>query len=73
MDLESNSTVIVKFDPNFPMDDILAISEDLTAGRSIVAGYVVPERGMLDLMVLEYAKMMGEATIILPDRNIVLR
>lgn len=55
------------------MEDVLQIASNLTASGGVVAGYVPAERGMLDLMVIEYAKMAGETMIVLPDRNLVSR
>jgi len=63
----------VRFPPDFPMDDMVQIALDLMADGGIVAGYIPAERGMLDLMVMKYAELMGETTVILPDRNLISR
>lgn len=63
----------VRFPPDFPMDDMIQIASDLMADSGIVAGYIPAERGMLDLMVMKYSELMGERTIILPDRNLISR
>jgi hypothetical protein len=63
----------VQFPPDFPMDDMTQIASDLMADGGIVAGYIPAERGMLDLMVMKYSELMGEKTVILPDRNLISR
>lgn len=63
----------VQFPPDFPMDDMIQIASDLMADGGIVAGYIPAERGTLDLMVMKYSKLMGETTVILPDRNLISR
>lgn len=63
----------VRFPPDFPMDDMVQIASDLMADGGIVAGFISAERGMLDLMVMKYSELMGETTIILPDRNLISR
>lgn len=64
---------VVKFPSDFPADDIINIADDLMADGGIVAGYIPPERGTLDLFVMEYSKSIGETTVIIPDRNLISR
>jgi len=68
-----DSFFAVQFPPDFPMDDVIQIASDLTADGGIIAGYIPAERGLLDLMVMKYSELLGETTIILPDRNLVSR
>lgn len=63
----------VQFPSDFPMGDMIQIASDLMADGGIVAGYIPAERGMLDLLVIKYSELMGERTLILPDRNLVSR
>lgn len=70
---DSDGIFAVRFPPEFPMEDVLQIASDLTASGGIVAGYIPAARGMLDLMVMEYSKMAGERTVVLPDRNLISR
>ena len=70
---DSENFFTVQFPPDFPLDDMIQIGSDLTADGGIVAGYIPAERGILDLMVMKYSELMGETTIILPDRNLISR
>ena len=69
----SDGFFAVRFPPDFPVEDVLKIASDLTDSCGVVAGYIPAARGMLDLMVMEYSKMAGETTIVLPDRNLISR
>ncbi len=70
---DSGDFFAVQFPSDFPIDDMIQIASDLMADGGIVAGYIPPERGMLDLLVMKYSELMGETTVIIPDRNLVSR
>jgi hypothetical protein len=70
---DSSDFFAVQFPSDFPMDDMIQIASDLMADGGIVAGYIPPQRGMLDLLVMKYSELMGETTVILPDRNLISR
>lgn len=70
---DSSDFFAVQFPSDFPLDDMIQIASDLMADGGIVAGYIPPERGMLDLLVMKYSELMGETTVILPDRNLISR
>jgi hypothetical protein len=70
---DSEDFFAVQFPPDFPLDDMIQIASDLTADGGVVAGYIPAERGLLDLVVMKYSELMGETTIILPDRNLISR
>lgn len=65
--------IAVKFDPDFPLDDVQRIAADLMDHGGVVPGFVPAERGVLDPLAVEYGKLMGETTVVLPDRNLVSR
>jgi hypothetical protein len=73
MDDVEDGMMLVRLPPGFPLEDIQEIAAELMDGGGIVPGYIPPDRGSLDLAVLHVARMMGESTVILPDRNIVTR
>jgi len=64
---------MVRFPPNFPLADVIEIADELMADGGIVPGFIPAGRGVFDLMAMEYSKLMGETTIILPDRNLISR
>lgn len=63
----------VRFDPGFPLEDVRQIAADLMEHGGIVPGFVPADCGVLDPLAVEYAKLMGETTVVLPDRNVVSR
>lgn len=63
----------VGFDPDFPLEDVRQIAADLMEQGGIVPGFIPAERGVLDPLAVEYAKLRGEITVVLPDRNVVSR
>lgn len=73
MEDEPDSTFAVSFDPSFPLKDLQDIAAELMEDEGIVAGFIPSDRGVFDLMAIEYAKFAGETIIVLPDRNIVSR
>ncbi|MFT3931056.1 MAG: hypothetical protein QM709_12260 [Spongiibacteraceae bacterium] len=60
--------------PDFPFEDLCAVSELLKTADVFVPGYIPPDRGVYDLEEFLYRHMIEQATtILLPDRNIVSR
>lgn len=64
---------MVRFPPDLPLQAVIEIADQLMADGGIVPGFVPAGRGVVDVMVIEYSKLMGETTIIIPDRNLVSR
>ncbi len=64
---------MVRFPPDFPLQAVVEIADELMADGGIVPGFVPADRGVFDVMAIEYSKLMGETTIILPDRNLISR
>lgn len=64
---------MVQFPPDFPLDDVIDIAAELMADGGIVPGFIPAERGVFDLMVIKYSELVGETTVILPDRNLISR
>ncbi len=64
---------MVRFPPDFPLQAVIEIADELMADGGIVPGFVPADRGVFDVMAIEYSKLMGEATLILPDRNLISR
>ncbi|HYD12005.1 MAG TPA: hypothetical protein VEC11_04085 [Allosphingosinicella sp.] len=73
MDDESDSLFAICYPPDFPLEDLHEIAAELMADGGIVPGFIPADLGVFDLMVVEYAKLMGETIVILPDRNVVSR
>ncbi|WP_454280312.1 hypothetical protein [Sphingomonas sp. Marseille-Q8236] len=64
---------IVRFPPDFPLQDVMEIADELTRDGGIVPGYIPCGSGAFDLMSVQYSKLMGEKTVIIPDRNLISR
>lgn len=64
---------IVRFPPDFPLQDVMEIADELMRDGGIVPGYIPGGSGAFDLMSVQYSKLMGETTVILPDRNLISR
>lgn len=73
MDDEPNGMFAIRCDPEFPLQDVQAIADQLMRDGGIVPGFIPADRGVFDLLVIEYAKLMGETIVVLPDRNVVTR
>lgn len=69
----SENLFAVRFPPDFPLGDMIQIASELMTDGGVVAGYIPAERGPLDLLVVKHSELMGETTIILPDRNLISR
>lgn len=70
---ESDGLFAVRFVPDFPLEDVQEIANDLMAHGGVVPAYCPPERGVLDVLALKYGEIMGETCIVLPDLNVVSR
>lgn len=65
-------TLILK--DGYPLDDTLEVAGLLGNSTALIAGWILPERGLLDLPALAHAMFLEEYSIaLLPDRNIVSR
>lgn len=69
-----NGTFTLLLKDSYPLNDTLQIGRMLTESTALVAGWILPERGLLDLMALAHAMFAEQYRItVLPDRNIVSR
>lgn len=69
----SDEYVEVYLDARFPLEDVNSIAARLDASKALVAGYIPPPVGMLNVGAMEFEKMSGCSFVLLPDRNIVSR
>jgi hypothetical protein len=67
-------SVMLSFDPRFPIDDVRAIAKNLEGWDFLTPGFRPPTAGLfhIDSLMLE-ANFDDSSTVILPDRNLVTR
>ncbi|WP_434672860.1 hypothetical protein [Pseudomonas sp. R1-15] len=58
---------------DFPVDDLIEVSEMLRAASLLTPGYLPPDAGIYEPAVYFYARDQGVQTVILPDRNVASR
>lgn len=58
---------------DFPVGDLLEVSEILKTAGMLIPGYLAPDAGIYEPAVYFYAQDQGIRTIILPDRNVASR
>lgn len=74
MDLEEDATILIRIDPRIPRAEVDAIGARLTASGALTAGFIPPDRGLLDLEAMAFAETFERVpTVLLPDRNVVTR
>jgi hypothetical protein len=66
--------IVIRLDPEFPLDDVEAIGARLTASGALVPGYIPPDSGLLSIPGFRFTQDIdGTETRLLPDRNLVSR
>jgi hypothetical protein len=66
--------IVIRLDPEFPLEDVEAIGARLMALGALVPGYIPPDVGMLSIAALRFAQDIDQTeTRLLPDRNLVSR
>ncbi|NEJ24584.1 hypothetical protein GR247_31200 [Rhizobium leguminosarum] len=63
----------IYLDARFPLQDVEAIGCRIIMSKAIVAGYLPPAAGILNIAAMEYEKISGCTFLLLPDRNLVSR
>lgn len=72
--LEEDADVVLRLEPDFNIDEIVAIAEKLEASGAFVPGYIPAPAGFLAFETIAYTAFVEQAeTILLPDRNVVSR
>lgn len=70
---EPDSHFMLYLEPRFPLSEVEEIAGRLIRSEAIVAGYLPPPRGMLDIAAVRYEQLQGHRFVILPDRNLISR
>ncbi|AYG70300.1 hypothetical protein CCGE531_29890 (plasmid) [Rhizobium sp. CCGE531] len=65
--------VEIYVDARFPLEEVNIIAARLDASKALVAGYIPPSVGMLNVGAMKFEKLSGCSFVLLPDRNIVSR
>lgn len=72
--MDDGDMIIIRLDPDFPLEDVEAIGARLMASGALVPGYVPPDAGLLSIAGFRINQDIYQAeTRLLPDRNLVSR
>jgi len=70
----TDGMIIIRLDPEFPLEDVEAIGARLVASGALVPAYVPPDAGLLSIAAFRFTQGIDQTeTRILPDRNLVSR
>lgn len=72
--MDDGDLIIIRLDPDFPLEDVEAIGVRLMASGALVPGYVPPDAGLLSIAAFRFNQDICQTeTRLLPDRNLVSR
>lgn len=72
--MDDSDMIIIRLDPEFPLEDVEAIGARLTVSGTLVPGYVPPDTGLLSIAAFQLNQDIYQAeTRLVPDRNLVSR